>query len=156
MTVGLLKQLLPDRPVRMRVLAGPFRGARVVMNPRVSIRKVLGLYEHELNRWIERALPRVTRVLDVGANDGYFTFGCAAAFRRLGMRGSITAFEAQLRHVEELRASVAAQPTADISIDIVHGLVGRHSGGDRLALDDWPAASREHTLIKLDVEGAED
>ena len=82
MAFSLLKTLLPDKPVATRILRGPFRGARIVMNPRESLRKIFGLYEHELNAWVEDALQRVTRVLDVGANDGYFSFGCAAAFRR--------------------------------------------------------------------------
>ena len=99
MSFSAFKQLLPNKPVRLRVLRGPFRGARIVMTPRNSMRKILGLYEWELNAWLVQALHRVTRVLDVGANDGYFTFGCAAAFRRLGNAGEIIAFEPQARHV---------------------------------------------------------
>ena len=67
--LSLMKRALPGRPVPMRIWRGPFRGARVVMNPRESLRKALGLYEHELNGWLETALGRVSRVLDVGAND---------------------------------------------------------------------------------------
>lgn len=151
-----LKALLPDRPVPMRVWCGPFRGARVVMNPRTSLRKVLGVYEHELNAWIEAALQGVTRVLDVGANDGYFTFGCAAAFRRLGVTGEIIAFEPQQRHVDVLKAGVAAQSPNNVRIDVRRALVGARSGGDVFALDDLATESRSGTLIKLDVEGAED
>ena len=40
----------------MRIWRGPFRGARIVMKPRDSLRKILGLYEHELNPWLEQAL----------------------------------------------------------------------------------------------------
>src|SRR2546422_1910601 len=76
------KSVLPDEPRLVRVWFGPFRGARVVMNPRNSIRKIFGIYEHELNGWLETTLLHVNRVVDVGANDGYFTFGCAAAFMR--------------------------------------------------------------------------
>jgi hypothetical protein len=61
-----------------RIWRGPFRSARIVMNPRNSLRKIFGLYEHELNDWLEQALRWVSRVVDVGANDGYFTFGSAA------------------------------------------------------------------------------
>ena len=38
-------------------------------------------------------MRRVSRVVDVGANDGYFTFGSAAAFRRLAKTGEIIACE---------------------------------------------------------------
>ena len=151
-----LKAVLPNRPVPMRVWRGPFRGAVVVMNPRASMRKSLGLYEHELNTWVDAALRRVTRVLDVGANDGYFTFGCAAAFRRLGIAGEIIAFEAQAQHVRELRASVQAQDAGGVAIDIRHAFVGAKTGGAFFALDDLTIADRSNTLIKLDVEGAEE
>jgi hypothetical protein len=154
--LSLLKRALPDRPVSMPIVRGPFRGARVVMNPRASLRKCLGLYEHELNGWLEAALSRVTRVLDVGANDGYFTFGCAAAFRRRGVAAEIVAFEAQAKHVAELRASIAAQRAAGVRIDVRHCFVGPATDANHFALDDLPLADRARTMIKLDVEGAEE
>ena len=153
---GALKSVLPNRPVPMRVWRGPFRGARVVMNPRASLRKSLGLYEHELNGWIESAMRQVTRVLDVGANDGYFTFGCAAAFRRLGIAGEIIGFEAQAQHVRELRSSVVAQESGGVSIDIRHAFVGDRTENEFFALDDLTMTDRSKTLIKIDVEGAEE
>lgn len=150
-----LKTLLPDRPTPMRIWRGPFRGAHVVMNPRTSMRKCFGLYEHELNSWLEQALDRVTRVLDVGANDGYFTFGCAAALRRRGVSASVVAFEPDSRHVAALRWALAQQPGLDISVEVVPSMVGKHVSAGTTTLDAWPGADRERTLIKIDVEGAE-
>lgn len=150
-----VKSLLPDHPVPMRIWRGPFRGARIVMNPRNSPRKVFGLYEHELNGWLELALRPVSRVLDVGANDGYFTFGCAAAFRRLGVKGEITGFEPQDRCVEVLRECIAAEDPLDVRVEIVHAFVGREVGEGMTTLDVLAANGRRKTLIKIDVEGAE-
>jgi Methyltransferase FkbM domain len=141
-------------------LGGPFRGARIVMNPQHSLRKMFGLYEHELNPWLRQALPRVTRLLDVGANDGYFTFGCAAAFRRLGKAAEIIAFEPQARHVAILRESRAAQPKTSVRFGIVQAIVGKEVKPGMTTLDavQWTAGNpsdRSGTLIKIDVEGAE-
>ena len=155
MPFNLLKSFLPDQAVPVRIWRGPFRGGRVVMKPRDSLRKIFGLYEHELNPWLEQALRRVSRVLDVGANDGYFTFGCAAAFRRMGRSGEIICFEPQARHVQELRASVAAQGDSSIQFEIVPALVGRAQADGVTTLDAWPANDRRNTLVKIDVEGAE-
>src|SRR6266700_5250364 len=124
MAFDALKFFLPDHPVLTRIWRGPFRGARIAMNPRNSLRKILGPYERELNAWLAQALPRVTRVLDVGANDGYFTFGCAAAFRRLGKAGEIIAFEPQARHVAILRKSVVVQIGTLVRFEIVQAAVG--------------------------------
>jgi hypothetical protein len=160
MAFALGKSVLPDRPKAMRILFGPFRGAVVVMNPRTSLRKLLGIYEHELNPWLKKVLPRVTRVLDVGANDGYFTFGCAAAFRRFGITGEIIAFEPQQQHIELLRESVGRQPDKATHIRLLQTLVGCEVGAGVTALDavHWEVGDsegRSHALIKIDVEGAE-
>lgn len=153
--LNVLKRALPDRDIAMRVWRGPFRGARVVMNPRVSLRKVFGLYEHELNGWLEQALGCVTRVLDVGANDGYFTFGCAAALMRRGAAAEIIAFEPQAHHVAALRSAVAQQQAPAIDIEIVEALVGREERAGMTTLDAVRRGNRTNTLIKIDVEGAE-
>jgi FkbM family methyltransferase len=157
-----LKEFLPDRAVQTRIWRGPFRGARIWLNPRDSLRKIFGLYENELNRWLEETLRRVVRVIDVGANDGYFTFGCAAAFRRLGKGGEIIAFEAQPRYVALLRRTIAAQIRTAISVhlEIVQAFVGKELKQGMTTLDSvrWTLsdpAERTHTLIKIDVEGAE-
>ncbi len=150
-----LKTFLPNKPVPTPILRGPFRGARIVMNPTDSLRKVFGLYEHELNPWLESALSKTTRVLDVGANDGYFTFGCAAAFQRMGKAGSIIGYECQDQHVRKLRESIATRPTPGVQIEIVPALVGRVVAEGMITLDALETADRKNTLVKIDVEGAE-
>jgi len=160
MAFDILKLFLPNRPMLTRIWRGPFRGARIVMNPRNSLRKIFGLYEHELNDWLEQALRRVSRVVDVGANDGYFTFGSAAAFRRLGKTGKIIACEPQDRHVAMLRESVGSQPETGIRFEIVHALVGKELKPGMITLDSLRPAvddsnDKVSTLVKIDVEGAE-
>jgi hypothetical protein len=155
MAFNALKFFLPDRPVPMRIWLGPFRGASLVMNPRHALRKVFGLYEHELNPWLSQALRRVTRVLDVGANDGYFTFGCAAAFRRQGKSGEIISFEPEEHLVNALRRSISGQAPSDLRIEVVRTLVGREVREGMTTLDALAIADRTNTLMKIDVEGAE-
>ena len=150
-----LKRLLPDHEMPMRVWRGPFRGATVVMNPQASLRKAFGLYEHELNAWLENALGRVRRVIDVGANDGYFTFGCAAALRRRGVAADIIAFEPQDQHVTALKAAASEHHDPRIRITIEQSLVGARAQSGMTTLDALDVPDRLTTLIKIDVEGAE-
>ena len=152
--------LLPNQPKPIRIRRGPFRGALVVMNPRNSMRKVFGIYEHELNSWLEQVLPCVIRVIDVGVNDGYFTFGCAAAFRRLGKTAEIIAFEPQREHLDTLQESLDKQPSGTAKIRLLQTLVGgKVSPGvttlDAIRWDIGEPTCRTHTLVKIDVEGAE-
>lgn len=156
-----LKRFLPDRPTSLRILRGPFRGGRIVMNPRNSGRKMLGLYEHELNDWLEAALIRVDRVIDVGANDGYFTFGCASALRRMEKHGEIIAFEPNHDHFKTLQQSIKEQPDDPERFTLIQSLVGAEvrSGVTTLNNVRWKngnQAARTNTLIKIDVEGAEE
>jgi hypothetical protein len=144
----------------MRILRGPFRGAVIVVNPRNSLRKVFGLYEHELNAWLKDVLPRVTHVLDVGANDGYFTFGCAAAFRRTGRIGEVIAFEPQQEHMESLQKSLENQPAGATKITLLQTRVGGKVAAGETTLDAvrlriGDPGTRAGTLVKIDVEGAE-
>ena len=160
MAFDILKLFLADRPMLTRIWRGPFRGARVVMNPRNSLRKIFGLYEHELNDWLEQALRRVSRIVDVGANDGYFTFGSVAAFRRLGKPGEIIACEPQDSHVAMLRKSVASQAQTGIRFEIVHAFVGKELKPGMITLDSLQLPVDDpkdnvSTLVKIDVEGAE-
>src|SRR6266508_5843257 len=153
MSLKCLRSLLPDRDRPTRIWWGPFRGAVIIMNPRNSMRKVLGLYERELNPTLERILPSVSRVLDVGANDGYFTLGCAAAFRRLGKAGEIIAFEPQQQHVQTLQRSTRQDIIGATHISIFQTLVGGEVGPGITTLDTvrWKVGdpnSRDHTLVK--------
>ncbi len=158
MALPFLKALLPNHTLPLPILSGPFRGATIHLNPRYSLRKVFGIYEHELNGWLERVLPRVDTVLDVGANDGYFTFGCAAAFRRLSQSAQIIAFEPLRQHFEELKSSLYKQPKDQIKIDVHNCLVGAEVNGmttlDAIA-PQINNPTHENALIKIDVEGAE-
>ncbi len=158
MTLPLLKVLLPNHILPLPILSGPFRGATIHLNPRYSLRKVFGIYEHELNGWLERVLPRVDTVLDVGANDGYFTFGCAAAFRRLSQSAQIIAFEPLQQHFEELKSSLYNQPKDKIKISVHNCLVGAEVNGMTTLDAIAPQINNptpKNALIKIDVEGAE-
>lgn len=139
----------------MRIWRGPLRGGRAVMNPRNSLRKVFGLYEHELNEWLESALRLTNRVIDVGANDGYFTFGCAAAFRRLQKRSEIVAFEPEVEHFRTLSESLNSQPGGLVEFKLIHSFVGANESAESKTLDSIQG-DRQNTLIKIDVEGAEE
>lgn len=151
----MLRHLLPDRSAVMKVWRGPFRGARIVANPRASLRKLLGIYERELNGWLSAALPRVSRVIDVGANDGYFSFGGAAAMRRAGRSAEIICFEPQRQHLEELRRGIDAQPEPLPNLRLIAAVVGEHEDAGTTTLDALAVADRDNTLIKIDVEGGE-
>jgi hypothetical protein len=131
----------------------------VRLNPRHSLRKILGIYEHELNGWLKTVLPRVNTVVDVGANEGYFTFGCAAAFRRLNKCGEIIAFEPEVQVFERLRRGMRNQQSDRVRISLHRNFVGSEVAPGKTTLDELArqrfSMDMENALIKIDVEGAE-
>lgn len=155
MQIGSLKRMISGKPTAMRIWRGPFRGAHIVMSPRNSLRKAAGLYERELNPWIDQAMRQVRRVLDVGANDGYFCIGCATAFRRLGRSGTVIAFEPAAPIAALLRRSVTLLGAPAVPVEIVEAFVGGSVGPGKTSLDALATQDRRDTLIKIDVEGAE-
>jgi hypothetical protein len=119
-----LKQLVPTKECRLPIIASPLRGGVFIANPRASIRKVMGVYEHELNNWLSKALPEVNMLLDIGANDGYFAFGCAAAFRRANKPGTIHCFEPDPHYCVVLERSAVRYLSPSIHIAITQKFVG--------------------------------
>lgn len=156
----IVKNILPNRTYPLPVLRGPFRGAVLQLNPRHSIRQILGLYEHELNGWLEAVLRKVNLVVDVGANDGYFAIGCAAAFRRLNKSGEIIAFEPEAQAFERLLSSTRRLQNKNISVSLHNCFVGAENTSNGMTLDEvarrqYGNRTPENALIKIDVEGAE-
>jgi hypothetical protein len=151
-----LKSLIPDREMNLPVLFGPFRGGVFRGRPRGSLRKVFGLYEHELNSWLSAVLPTVDDVIDVGANDGYFTFGCAAALLRYGKSGRIVAWEPDLQFQEGLGQRAAHCKKAGLEIIVMPLFAGSRADATTGRLDRFtPPGIKRRCLIKIDVEGAE-
>jgi hypothetical protein len=155
--ITLVKMLLPEGPVSLPIVRGPFRGGRFYSSPRVALRKVFGLYETALNPWVAEALKRTDLVLDVGANDGYFTFGCAAAMKREGKPVRILSFEPLSSHVRQLEIARGQGGFTEAEIEVVPKQAGRAAGPDIVTLDMFADqyADARAPLIKIDVEGAE-
>src|ERR1044071_40912 len=156
----IIKSILPNREMLLPVLTGPFRGANVQLNPRHSVRKMLGIYEHELNGWLTTVLPKVNTVIDIGANEGYFTLGCAAAFRRLKKQGEVLAYEPETVGFERLRLGLRRQQDSKVQISIHKYFVGASVSSEMTTLNEIArqrsaSKSPENTLIKIDEEGAE-
>jgi len=123
MTISF-KNLVPVKDRKLPILMGPLRGGEFYASPRASMRKVFGVYEHELNPWLYKAVEAAGALLDVGAADGYFSFGCAASFKSAGKKGAIVCFEPQHHYCMLLEQSAKPYREAGIDIQVVESLVG--------------------------------
>jgi hypothetical protein len=154
-TIDLLKRALPGRDVKLPILFGPFRGGSFHSNPRSSLRKIFGLYEYEHDAWLRAILPETDLIIDVGANDGYFTFGAARAISR-HRTPRVIAFEPDERHIARLRQARAEAGYDADTIQLRPFFVGLGLKKRVIALDWLPEADSElRALIKIDVDGGE-
>ncbi|MBW4575261.1 MAG: FkbM family methyltransferase [Aphanothece sp. CMT-3BRIN-NPC111] len=147
------------KPIPLTILAGPFRGSRLILNPASSKRKLLGIYEHVLNPWLNQVIPQIQVVWDVGANDGYFTYGCAHAIKRHQHDVYIIAFEPGIAEQPALSVPAAWSQYADIHFEFIPLFVGATSDEKTITLDkaydEHPSLHGKPSLIKVDVEGSE-
>lgn len=131
------------------------------IDPTCSKRKLFGIYENILNTWLSHVIPITDVVWDVGANDGYFTYGCAEAIKRCHKKGHIIAFEPALVLNQQAELSIPAtwKQYADISFEFIPLFVGAISNQSTITLDkaysERSSINGKTSLIKVDVEGAE-
>lgn len=154
-----LKCFFQKHSVAAPVYFGAFRGSQLILNPSYSKRKILGVYEHILNPWLDRILPTVEVLWDVGANDGYFTYGCAHAMQKYQGSGAVVAFEPELMAQAGLRVPANWERYAATTFEFLPQFVGARCEERMVTLDqawgDRPSLHSKRSLVKVDVEGAE-
>ncbi|MBD2121682.1 FkbM family methyltransferase [Trichocoleus sp. FACHB-262] len=112
-----------------------------------------------MNPWLSQIIPKIQVVWDVGANDGYFTYGCAQALKRHHADGHIISFEPALAEQPALSVPATWSQYADIQFEFIPLFVGATSNESTITLDkaydERPSLHGKPALIKVDVEGAE-
>lgn len=120
----------------------------------------MGLYEHQLNRWIQSRAPQVDFVLDVGAQGGYDTYGLAHLVSRGNRRAvDVISFEPDSAASYELNTPKDWPCYSQCRIEIVPKFVGAAVSDTVVTLnsimDGRSDLKGKKGLIKIDVEGAE-
>lgn len=137
---------------KIRILGGSFKGALVGFDRRHSRRKLLGIYEAQLSPWFSEKIRVHSNYIDIGANDGYHTYGFAHAALRAGHKNvSVVAVEPVL--TPELNKPRYWPSYIGANIEIVENYVGGGGEGG-VALSEL-VGGMDSALIKIDVEGAE-
>lgn len=153
-------KLLSNKQEDVKILRGPFKGARVFLNPADSKRKIFGLYEHVLNDWLEEVAPQKDFAFDVGANDGYDTYGLAWLMSKGNQRPvDIISFEPGAGNMPSLLQPREWQEYSNCTITVVQKFVGAEDSDDYVTLDNFhkshPELHGKSGLIKIDIEGFE-
>ncbi len=154
----MLHKLFSRQPTIVKIMGGPFKGAKLFLNPANSKRKLFGLYENVLNEWITQAVVGKQFVFDVGSNTGYDTYGFAHLLLRHNVpQPTVIAFEPEV--FSELQTPMCWSEYAGCRIEIVKKYVGQTSGAGYLSLDDaydkYIHDRDAKGIIKIDIEGAE-
>ena len=170
----LLNAALPTHPIAVRVLSGPSRGLKIVIEPQREKSYWVGTHEPAVQKALVAVLRPGMTVWDVGAHTGFFTVLCS---RRVGPSGRVHAFEpgrvtrARLERTIELNGcrNVQVHPCAvggeraegvlhDVGRSAQATLRRRHGPGStvevRTVADLWDELGPPD-VIKIDAEGVE-
>lgn len=170
----IVNRLLPRRPMAVRVVAGPARGMRLVIEPRSEKYYWRGGYEPTVAKAMTRFLRPGSTFWDVGAHVGYTSLiGC----RLVGPMGHVHAFEpmqANLKRLTEVTRlnSVPNLNIHPVAVSDTHAtrLLHRNESSSMwslvspgpagqwvtcVTLDAMLASLGPPDLVKIDVEGAE-
>jgi hypothetical protein len=125
---------------------GPFTGMRYITGSVGSalIPKLLGIYERELNEYVERACSlNFPLIVDIGAAEGYYAIGLA----RRNSNARIVAFEM------ETKGQIALKEMAERN-----NVAERVEIRGKCELEDLQAtlADVDHAFVVCDTEGYED
>lgn len=158
---------------RVRVLAGPLRGA-IWIRGAATHKCWLGIYEHKKAKAFAEHVSPGDAVFDIGANVGFYT---VLAARRAGPRGDVTAFEPVPRNIDHLRRHVDLNNLRNVKV--VQAAVAESQGTRRFSTFEGPfeghlddqggievetvsvdavldrGDGRPPNVMKIDVEGAE-
>lgn len=96
---------------------------------------VNGEYDVAITRALDQSTERDFRVIDLGANVGYFVLRCADLFlqRTQGKRLSILAIEGSPETSQELKKRMKDAGLDGDCVRIVNGLVGKRSGAGHIS-----------------------
>ena len=170
----LLNAALPTHPIAVKVLLGPSRGLKIVIEPQREKSYWMGTHEPAVQKALVAVLRPGMTVWDVGAHTGFFTALCS---RRVGPSGRVHAFEpgpvtrARLERTIELNGcrNVQVHPCAvggertegvlhDVGRSAQATLRPRHGPGStvevRTVADLWDELGPPD-VIKIDAEGVE-
>lgn len=164
---SVVNRVVGDKVRVVRVLSGPARGSRLALDLSKEKAYWLGHYERAVQGFLRANIVPGDVVYDVGAHVGFFSV-CAA---RLG--AEVYALEPSATNAARLQRNVALN---GLPIHVVEAAAWNETGtvelvpGDSakefrtvagtgvrsITLDELAQRERQPTLIKLDVEGAED
>lgn len=169
-----INRLLPRRPIVVRVLSGPARGFRLMIEPRTEKYYWRGGHEPAVAKALVRLLKPGDIFWDIGAHVGYVSL---IGSRLVGAGGQVHAFEPLQANVGRLREAVRLNAATNLTVHAVaasdtdgFGLLHEHESSLMRSLVEQDPLGEKVTcvtldamlellgppdLVKIDVEGAE-
>ena len=144
---SLKKALLPSGRRWRTIKLGPAKGIRMNLDLSSQAQRYFGLDEQELFAPLRKLMPECCSMVDVGANDGYYTL----IFLRSQAERVIACEGGPMTRLIENAAANGFQPGD--RFEIVNNLIG--PGDTQTPLQKVIQNLPDPILIKLDVEGGE-
>lgn len=149
---GLKSLLVPAGPAERSIVFGPARGLRMRLDLQHDTQLSLGLYEHEIQRWlVELAAPARTLV-DLGAARGRYTLYFLARTAAVRVVSVEPLAEVRRQLLRNLELNGLADETR---LQVSPARVGAGEATGSTSLDSLLGEVPLPCLVKVDVEGDE-
>lgn len=117
---------------------------------RGDLRRILGVYEAELVRTVQKMWQPGRTTFDVGTADGYYSLVFAKR-----TRARVLAFECDDAIADRARRNLALNPGLSPLVELRQDFVGIGGVPGQVSLDDVADGTFVPDLIKMDIEGGE-
>ncbi len=146
------QRLFPPGRVPRTIPFGPWRGIRLVLDLNGQTQYFLGLYEHEVQRWLCRFCKKSRTFIDIGAAEGYYTL---FVLKKTAVP-KVIAFEPLDESRELLDRNLRLNGLSKSSrLEISTQFVGILNEPGHCSLDSIAETVSFPCTVKMDVEGAE-
>lgn len=145
-------RLLGPRVAERRILSGPFRGQRHVIDLDRQTQLLVGLWERETYPWLRRFVGEAVSAVDVGSGEGELV----VHLLRQSHIHQVVAVDPAKTAATALDANLQANGLAgDARLTSHRALLGSESTQRTLTLDEVAAHLPRPCFVKIDVDGPE-
>lgn len=152
-TIQRVKSILVEpgsRPIKIKF--GFARDIIMQLDPAHSSQRIYGLYEREIARAVRQYALAANTIVDVGANDGYYTVTLSV----LNPTANVFACEPERELKQNCLSNLKLNElNFDERITWISKFIGFQPNENAISLDDLLINAQEPIFIKMDIDGGE-
>jgi len=147
-----IKQLIKNRflPSAVQtIFSGPSKGMKIRYDINNRFQHLLGFYEREIYKYLQKGFAKAKTLIDVGANDGYYVL----AMLKTGKK--VIACEPGIANEEIVSNASLNGFELNKHYQLITQLIGNGNTNDFVSMKTLLATAERPVFILVDIDGAE-